>query len=331
MKIEPMTLSAALSCILLNVMGCSDDGSLAPMAGPTDAGTHSAACSGKSGALRGRSMQSVMAAGLGRDFIYYAPVDLDANTPAPVVIVPHGYMMTADMMFDITGYADLAERERFVVLFPNGQPASGLLDGPWNVGTPDCLSSLGILPVAQGDDNAFIDAMLALIEADQCIDRNHVFMAGFSMGGYLANHTGCVRPDIRAVAPHSAGVHDLSRCVSANKPVLIMHFDGDALIPYTCGSQARDRWVALNHCAAAEPSVTSVKGGRCEHYSGCPSGGQVAMCTFTIPTGVRSEPYAGHAWSGGSKQGSASSANYAIPETESATELSWAFFRTYAW
>ena len=27
----------------------------------------------------------------------------------------------------------------------------------------------------------------------------------------------------------------------------------------------------------------------------------------------------------------AGGANFAIPETESATELSWAFFKTYAW
>jgi polyhydroxybutyrate depolymerase len=275
-------------------------------------------------------MQSLMAGGLNRSFVYYAPATLDRNTPAPVVIVPHGFMMTADMMFEITRYSDLADREKIIVMFPNGQPGSGLLDGPWNIGTSDCPSSLGVLPVGQGDDNAFIDAMLAFAEADQCVDRSHVFMTGFSMGGYLSNHIGCVRPDIRAVAPHSGGGHDLAMCASLNKPVLIMHFEGDALIPYACGAQARDRWVAFNKCQSAGPLLTPVNGGRCEYYNGCQPGGQVAMCSFTIPP-MRSEPFPGHAWSGGSKQGTAGGANYAIPETESATELSWAFFKKYAW
>jgi polyhydroxybutyrate depolymerase len=276
-------------------------------------------------------MQTLTVAGLTRSFLYYAPTTLRADEPAPVVIIPHGFMMNADMMFEITRYSELADREKIIVLFPNGQPGTALLDGPWNVGMPDCASSLGVLPVAKGDDDAFIDAMLAFADADQCIDRDHVFMTGFSMGGYLANHTGCVRNDVRAVAPHSGGSHDLSMCATKHKPVLVMHFEGDALIPYACGAQARDRWVAFNECQPMAPMVTPVNGGRCEYYAGCQPDGQVGMCSFMVPAGMRPEPYPGHGWSGGSKQGSTGGADYAIPETESATELSWAFFKKYAW
>ncbi|HEY2734303.1 MAG TPA: hypothetical protein VGI70_09985, partial [Polyangiales bacterium] len=179
------------------------------------------------------------------------------------------------------------------------------------------------------DDQAFLDAMLQFADADQCVDHTHVFMAGFSMGGYFANETGCLRPDIRGIAPHLGGAPDLSACASVHKPTLIMHFQGDALIPYMCGTQARDRWVARNGCSADAPTVMTVQGGSCEFYKGCPSDGQVAMCTFMIPDGTRSEAYAGHAWSGGSKDGMG--ASYAIPETASATQLSWNFFTTYAW
>lgn len=109
-----------------------------------------------------------------------------------------------------------------------------------------------------------------------------------------------------------------------------MHFQGDGLIPYSCGQQARDRWIQHNGCAADGPEVKPVQGGSCEYYKGCPVDGQVAMCTFTIPMeGTRNETYPGHAWSGGSKLGMGSS--FAIPETASASELSWAFFKLYAW
>jgi poly(3-hydroxybutyrate) depolymerase len=215
------------------------------------------------------------------------------------------------------------------VMFPNGQqPGMG---APWNVGNPDCKSTLGILPMAPGDDNAFIDAMLAFAEADQCLDKSHVFMTGFSMGGYLSNESGCMRADIRGIAPHSGGTHDFATCKVTSKPVMVMHFEGDALIPYMCGTQARDRWAALNKCQLDAPDVKQVQGGRCEYYKGCTPGGQVAMCSFTIPTGPRTEPFAGHAWSGGSKDGVAMGASFAIPETASASTLGWEFFKMHAW
>lgn len=314
-----MHRSLSLLAVLVCLIGCSDD----PAAAAGDGGP----CAAKPGALRGRSLQTVMVGSQTRSFIRYAPEALDPKTPAPVVIVPHGYMMNADMMYRVTRYADLADRENIVVLFPNGQPASNLFAGPWNVGSPDCVSSLGLLPNARGDDDSFLDAMLDLVEADQCLDRDHIFMAGFSMGGYFSNHIGCTRADIRAVAPHSGGVHELTMCKSESKPVLIMHFQEDSLIPSRCGLQARDRWLELNKCQAEAPELQQVNGGSCEYYTGCQPDGQVGLCLFATPDTSDSQTFRGHGWSGGSTQ----AASFAIPETESATELSWSFFKKYAW
>jgi poly(3-hydroxybutyrate) depolymerase len=327
MSICPVRAIVAFLFVLS--VACGDEGATPGGASAAGSGAPAMPCSGKPGALRGRSAHMLMAGGLNRSFVYYAPATLDPNTPAPVVIVPHGYTMNADMMFEITGFAALADQEKFIAVFPNGQqPGMG---APWNAGMPDCTSTLGILPLANGDDNAFIDAMLAFAEADQCVDRSHVFMTGFSMGGYFSNETGCQRADVRAIAPHSGGTHDLSACPVQNKPVLVMHFEGDALIPYQCGVQARDRWAQRNGCQLEQPDVTQVLGGRCEYYKGCAAGGQVAMCSFMNPAGMRSEPFVGHGWSGGSKMGAAMGASFAIPETESATQLSWQFFKRYAW
>lgn len=332
-------ITGALLVLLLAACASDDDDDTAGSAGGTpgsaggtagSAGSPAApACMGKPGARRGKSTQMLMAGGLQRSFIHYAPMSLDPNVPAPIVVVAHGYMMSGEMMYEITKYAELAEREKFVVVFPDGQPGAV---GPWNVGNPSCSSTLGILPLGPGDDQAFLDAMIGFVEADQCVDRNHVFMTGFSMGGYFSNATGCARPDIRAIAPHSAGVHDLSMCASQHKPVLLMHFNGDALIPAMCGEEARNRWVMRNGCSMDAPDVRPVKGGSCEYYKNCPADGQVAFCRFDIPTaGTRDEPFAGHAWSGGADEGMAGGAMFAIPETESASELGWAFFKQYAW
>jgi poly(3-hydroxybutyrate) depolymerase len=110
--------------------------------------------------------------------------------------------------------------------------------------------------------------------------------------------------------------------------VILFHFENDTLITYDCSMEARDRWVARNGCMSAAPEVMEVMGGRCEYYKGCPADGQVALCTFQEPPGSGAL-IAGHAWSGGSQAGEG--ASFAIPQTASATELGWAFFKKYAW
>ncbi|HKU37982.1 MAG TPA: PHB depolymerase family esterase [Polyangiales bacterium] len=284
-------------------------------------------CTGKPGRLRGKSTHTLSAGGLARSFVYYAPSGLDADTPAPVVIVAHGFGMDADQMFELTGYPALADRERFVLLFPNGQEPMA----PWNVGDPDCITPMGPLPLARGDDDSFLDAMLEFAANDQCLDREHVFMTGFSMGAYFTNEVGCTRSDIRAISPQAGGSHDLSKCPVQRKPVLVVHFEDDSLVPYRCGTQTRDRWLQQSGCSASDPQVRNVQGGRCEYYRGCEPDGQVGMCSFQTPDGERTERSFGHAWAGGSKSGDAGGGAYAIPETASATELSWEFFKTYAW
>ncbi|HMI94158.1 MAG TPA: PHB depolymerase family esterase, partial [Polyangiales bacterium] len=253
------------------------------------------ACTGKPGALRGRSDQMLMAGGAARTFVYYAPSTLDKNTPAPIVIVPHGFTMNGAQMFDITKYSALADKEGFVAVFPDGIGAPG----PWNVGQGVC--GLGSAVMADTDDQSFVTALIDFVEKDQCIDRAHVFMSGFSMGGYFSNETGCQRSEIRAIGPHSGGTHDLSACPQMHKPVIIFHFDSDSLIEYGCGTDARDKWVARNGCMMASPEVVPVEGGSCEYYKGCPADGQVAMCTFQEPAAGGGESLTGHAWSGGSQ------------------------------
>jgi polyhydroxybutyrate depolymerase len=297
--------------------------SATPMEADANTAEHAApadACSGKAGAKRGKSTQTVSVRGGNRSFIYYAPKDLDPNRPVPLVIVPHGYTQSGEEMFQITKYPAVADREGFVAVFPDGAPFS---TGPWDVGSGVCGN--GAFVPGSGDDQAFVDAMIAFASADQCIDKNHIFMTGWSMGGYLSHHSGCLRDDIRAIGPHSGGTHDLSGCKGKKKPVIIFHFDPDGLIDYSCGTKARDAWIARNGCQRDQPMVTMVQGGKCEHYRGCPADAQVALCTFQIPSNHKGDFLAGHAWSGGTVH------SYSIAETESAAELGWKFFRTYAW
>jgi poly(3-hydroxybutyrate) depolymerase len=171
-----------------------------------------------------------------------------------------------------------------------------------------------------------LDAIKADIALDQCIDDEHVFVTGFSMGGYFSHHTGCMRPDIRAVAPHSGGAHPFDSCVTQHKPVIIFHGTSDTIVPNGCDdpsvpppqgvTPSATQWAQKNGCAG---TVTRrlVEGGSCAYYDDCPTDGQVALCTFNSM---------GHCWAGGK-----GSSIYACPAFEDATALEWAFFKQHAW
>jgi len=284
-----------------------------------------AACGLRAGA-RGLSTRMVNAGGLDRSYLVYLPPDA-ATTPLPLVIVHHGYTMSGQLMFDITGYAALADTERIALAFPDGQGGPNSTGAPWNVGAGVCSSSVGPPPVAAGDDFALLDAIKADVAQDQCLDLDHVFVTGFSMGGYFAHQVGCMRADIRAVAPHSGGTHDLTGCTNTRRPIIMFHGTADPIVPPGCedpaalpvvGSvPAATAWAEHNGCAATT-TTRAVQGGHCVHYEGCPADGQVELCTFDAM---------GHCWAGGA----ASAGIYACPAYEAATQLEWQFFKTYAW
>jgi polyhydroxybutyrate depolymerase len=273
------------------------------------------ACVGKRGAWKGKTNRTVTAAGVRRTYVLYEPEGIDPNEPVPLVLVFHGMMMNGQQMFDITEYSRLADSEKFVVAFPDGEPLS---IGPWNVGANVCPP--GNLVDATGNDLAFRDAMIADIGGDSCLDRRHTFVVGFSMGGFFAHDVGCVRSDIAGIAPASAGTHPFTSCVPGHKPVIIFHGTADPRIPHSCDDTARTQWVQKNGCSSVVTS-TIVKGGHCEWSQGCPPDGQVVYCLFD---GM------GHAWAGGAADAGAFASLSSAPNYESATELSWKFFKSYA-
>jgi polyhydroxybutyrate depolymerase len=291
---------------------------------PIDAAPDAGPCGMRAG-MRGKTSRTVHIASLDRTYVVYLPPNDDPHTPVPLVYVHHGYTMSGQIMYDITGYPALADTEHIALAFPDGQgnPAT---DAPWNVGTDVCNAIGGFQPpLATGDDFAFLDAMRSDIAQDQCIDLQHIYVTGFSMGGYFSHHAGCMRSDVRAVAPHSGGTHALDQCVNAKEPIIIFHGKADGVIPLGCDDPtataqnveaSAKAWAEHNGCGATT-TTTAVHNGTCYAYDGCPTGGQVTLCTFDAM---------GHCWAGGENN-----VLYECPDYEPATQLEWNFFKTYAW
>ncbi len=318
---------SGILCAVLAACGSTPDPELGGDAPPADSTVPpDAGPCGMRGGMRGYTTRNATVAGLDRLYHVYLPQAASPTTPMPLVIVHHGYTMSGEKMHEITDYEAIADAEGIAVAFPDGQGGADSLGAPWNVGSNVCPTFAGNPPIATGDDFALLDHIKADISEDQCLDAEHIYATGFSMGGYFSHHIGCMRSDFRAVAPHSGGTHALDSCANARRPIIIFHGASDPLVPAGCNdpnanpvigvTPAADAWAEKNGCSLTTTS-RAVTGGTCFHYEGCPADGQVELCTFD---GM------GHCWAGGN----ASAGIYSCPEKASATQLEWEFFKTYA-
>jgi polyhydroxybutyrate depolymerase len=314
--------------VLVLLLGCGSSSTVTIDAtAGDDAITPDAAPCGLRSGKRGKTNRELTIDGKKRTYIVYLPSGDDPQTPVPLVYVHHGYTMSGQNMFDLTEYAALADSEHIAVAFPDGQAGPTSTGAPWNVGTNVCPSYAGAPPVASGDDFELLDEMKADIAQDQCIDDKHIFVTGFSMGGYFSHHAGCMRDDIAAVAPHSGGTHPLDDCVTQKKPIIIFHGSADPVIPAGCNDPgatsvqnvvpAATAWATRNGCDLTTQTI-AVENGTCRVYNNCPKGGQVELCTFTAM---------GHCWAGGPT----GAGIYNCPTYADATALEWQFFKQYAW
>jgi polyhydroxybutyrate depolymerase len=232
-------------------------------------------------------------------YITHYPPGLDPNTPVPLVFVAHGFTMSGAVMQTLTNFDAVADRDKFVVVYPDGDGGAF----PWDVGVGACAPGGLISAGAAESLRGYLDGMRAAVEEDQCIDAGAIFVTGFSMGGYFSHHVGCQRGNefARAVGPCSGGTYP-GECPGAPVPVFIMHGATDTFIDHTlCGQGARDMWLPRNGCGAMF-DTKMVGGGHCDWYKDCDPNGQTVYCEFD---GV------GHSWASG------------------ATDAVWSFFKGY--
>lgn len=147
-------------------------------------------------------------------------------------------------------------------------------------------------------------ALLDHLEVELCVDRRRIFASGMSNGAILSHRLGCELSErVAAIAP-VAGTIMLSTCTPA-RPVPVMHIHGsnDGHVPWDggpgCGPAGvaftgvpatLDGWRSRNGCTASTARYFEAGEGRCEAFTGCTGGADVALCTIAG---------GGHNWPGG--------------------------------
>lgn len=201
--------------------------------------------------------------GVRRTYILDVPESIRPQTPAPLLFDFHGFGHSAAGVWQVSKFHELAARDRFITIYPDGLPVHLLgRDGPgWEIFTLD-----------HNRDLAFTTRVLDQLEHAYCIDEARVYATGFSNGAFFSNILGCTLSDrFAAVAPVSGGRLTLPCAPPRGVPVLIHHGRNDPIVDVQQARQERDAWVQADHC-------TSQGTDACERHRGCRNDVEVDYC-----------------------------------------------------
>ena len=112
------------------------------------------------------SAETITVNGTVRNYIVYVPANLGENRP--LLISCHGMNQDAAYQKGMLQIESVADTAKFVTVFPNG------IDKGWDIGGDRDINYV----------KALIDAMVSKYK----IDRNRVYLSGFSMGGMFTYH-----------------------------------------------------------------------------------------------------------------------------------------------
>ena len=267
--------------------------------------------------------QTILSGGRTRTYVLHLPQGREDQSSLPLILVLHGGGGTAVGIQRVSGMNQVADREGFVVAYPQGTGWRNITRGTWNAG-----GCCGYAMNQRTDDVGFLRAVMDEIERTHHTDPARVYVTGISNGGMMAYRLACELADrIAAIAP-VAGALNYALCAPTQPvSVVIFHGTADQHVPYKGGQGAAARevridppvsaavsfWTTQNRCAPAP--VVDVRGTvKREQYQGCAQ--QTDVVLYTIEG-------QGHAWPGGQRGWRFGD----VPSRAlSSSEAMWAFF-----
>ncbi len=311
-----------LALLLLSLAGCAASGeNLAPRAG----------------AALDRKMD-LRAGGFRRSYRVHVPRDYSPDRSWPLVVVIHGAFSSARKMEHHSRFSELADREGFIALYPNGMGLFGYLRH-WNAG--HCC---GKAAKDQVDDAGFVMAALEEVREEFNVDPRRIYAAGFSNGGMLVHRLGAEHARVwAALAPHAGaagGRKDPGTpfwqvpAPEASTSVIIVHGMRDEQVPFTGGpaggkegareylsAEASARfWARSNGCGDA-PEIQDIRDGSVTltTWKDCRDGTEVRLYALKEW---------GHVWPGPLFTMETLEEGDPLLDFDTA-EITWEFFRTH--
>lgn len=265
-----------------------------------------------------------------RTYLVHLPPNYSKETPLPLVLAFHGGGGNAQNMVNMSGFNQKADKENFIVVYPNG---SGRTDNI--LLTFNAIGCCSYAMEQNIDDVKFISGLIDKISAEYAVDKKRVYATGFSNGGLISNRLAAEIPEkIAAIAPVSGTIFESSPTPKGKVAVLIIHGMKDTAVPYEGGISSRNTvnkaqsqpfksvaytanyWAKNNGCKE-NPSKTNDGKVIREKFAGCDSGNDVEVISI-----IDGE----HAWAGGAK---GRNAGDAPSNAINATDEIWEFFKRH--
>lgn len=186
--------------------------------------------------------RTVVHDGLARSLLVREPAGA-GNGRAGLVILLHGHGGSAAELVGLDrratpyrGWERIADRERLLIVAPDGLPGSDGLPG-WN----DCRADAGTNPAT--DDAGFLAALIDAAVERGAVDPRRVWVTGTSNGGFMTLRMAVEHPRrLAGAAAIVAAMPADSECAPPSRPlpVLLMNGTADPLVPYRGGNVAGD-------------------------------------------------------------------------------------------
>lgn len=202
-----------------------------------------------------------------RKMLVYAPSNIEPNRP--LLISMHGLNQDITYQQNQTKWEEVAKANNFVVVYPGG------ISNSWDIsGTRDTDFILAI-----------IDEMVKRYN----IDRDRVYLSGFSMGGMMTYHAATKIADkIAAFAPVSGYLMGGPNTKSS-RPIPIIHTHGtaDDVVVYSGVQRCMDAWIARNNCPTTavitKPYPVSKPSSTASKYYWGPGTDSVEIVLLSLP------------------------------------------------
>ena len=184
---------------------------------------------------------NITVGGTQRAYIVYAPRNLGQNRP--LLISCHGMNQDANYQKGMLAIESVADTAKFLTVFPEG------IDKSWDI---------------SGDrDINFIKALIDKMVTQYQIDRNRVYLSGFSMGGMFTYHAMNKIPDIITAFAPISGYPMWGTTANSNvRPIPIIHTHGtaDDVVDFGGVQGALNVWIKHNGCPTTAKVTRNYRG-----------------------------------------------------------------------
>jgi polyhydroxybutyrate depolymerase len=139
--------------------------------------------------------------GVERQYLIYVPTKYSANQSVPLLLALHGGTGNAKQFEDETGFNQIAQRDDFIVVYPDGLGTFQYSLHVWNSGYIKAASDMGTADVT------FLATLVTYLETTYSINESRVYITGHSNGGMMTDRMAAEHPELfAAAAPVSSAV-----------------------------------------------------------------------------------------------------------------------------